>query len=313
MFANFKSFKRKNTLFFSFFFFLNMQVSSESLWNEIFTNMKMFPACVASAYLSLHSLPQSYFKVSFEHWQQPCCVNHTAAWAKNCQKMEYFITKRTIYDSRYLMCSREKKKQRTSTFWGKKKRPCEAGVKGAEGLNIKSIVLFFIIYVQTGFHHAWRELAQREALETITAADWLLKRSSGRLRLPFALWTDAKLRFNFHPTTGNLACSLITSQTPTQCLASGNTKVKSATEVSQICHKCWRRHQQFKGESSACLRATSCCRGQELIPKKFCVTSAGTFWCFVLSCDGAWGVRSTNCCVLDCNIWIAGGTKGASV
>lgn len=117
-----------------------------------------------------------------------------------------------------------------------------------------------------------------ENLQLIIAADWLLERSSGRLRLPLALWTHAKLWFNFHPTTGNLACPLIPSQTPTQCLASGNTEVKSATQVSRICHKCWRRHQQFKGESSACLRATSCCQGQELIPKNFCVTSAATFW-----------------------------------
>lgn len=48
------------------------------------------------------------------------------------------------------------------------------------------------------------------------------------------------------PTTGNLACPLIPSQTPTQCLPSGNTEVKSATEVSPICRKCWRRRQQFE-------------------------------------------------------------------
>lgn len=60
-----------------------------------------------SARASLHSLPPPYFKVSIERRWQPCCVNHTAAWAKKCQEMEYFITKRTVYDSRYLMCSGE--------------------------------------------------------------------------------------------------------------------------------------------------------------------------------------------------------------
>lgn len=197
---------------------------------------------------------------------------------KKCQKTEYFITERSVCDSRYLMCSGEaaeaginvcahasskaaaqktnrnwkkkKKKQRELRHFGEKekkqkqRRPCEAAFARRSQHQIYGSV--FIIYVRTGFHHTWRELAQLQTLQ----ADWLLKCSSGWLRLPARCETDAKLLVWFPtPSTGNLARPLIPSQTPTQCLPSGNTEVKSATQVSPICHKCWRRRQGFEARA----------------------------------------------------------------
>lgn len=233
----------------------------------------MFPACVAPACWSLHSSSTLLFQGVF--WTQAAALLHVphSRLSQKVPEDGIFHNKEAHLrfqasdvlqrssrgsDQCLRTCIKQVAAQKTNRKWSKKIKTGNFCIFGGEikinsslsclllleGLNI-SIYRFLSVSYRFS-SHAERTCTARStaSLDTVAAIDPLLKCRSGNLRLPLGVQADAKLLCNCHPTTGNLSCPLIPSQTPTRCLASVNTEVKSATQVSQIRHKCWQRCRQ---------------------------------------------------------------------
>lgn len=216
------------------------------------------------------------FKVSFERRRRPCCVNHTAAWAKKVPEDGIFHNREErlrfpIFDVlrrssrgrdqclrsciKQSSCTenqqklkKKKKTERTSTFWGKGKKKTTTALRGRFCSKVSTSNLRFCFYHICA--HRFSSHMERTCTAPNTASWLAFKMQLWLTEASRSLWNWCKASVWFPtPSTGNLARPLIPSQTPTQCLPSGNTEVKSATQVSPICHKCWRRRQGFEARA----------------------------------------------------------------
>lgn len=172
------------------------------------------------------------FQGVFKAQTKPCCMYHTAAWAKKCQKTKYFITKKTKYDFRFFWCrGRDRclltcvkqvdiqkinrncfELQRTSGFI----KPREAHVlEGPHNMPVAFLIIINYQCVQFCHRH-WQNLLLT-AWAVMQSLQWACSKNATPLTC-----SDAKLLFSFHRTTGNLRCLLISCQTPTWNVNIGN-------------------------------------------------------------------------------------------
>lgn len=293
--CSFKCFKKKKKTLFSFWkcaFLLPSRFEMKS--RQTWSCSQRVRLCVL-----FHRL---VFKVSSERRRRPCCVNHTAAWAKKVPEDGIFHNREErlrfpIFDVlrrssrgrdqclrsciKQSSCTENQQKLKEKTrenfdILGKGRKKTTA-LRGRFCSKVSTSNLRFC------FYHICADRFSSHVERTCTApntARWLaFKMQLWLTEASRSLWTDAKLLFEFQPGTSSDP-QPNTYTVSTKWRHRGEECNSSLTHLSQMRTKAsrdWGESNKLSPRSRVWIQ-------------RYCVKFAGTSWCFVLSRDLRWPI-----------------------